>query len=159
MKLAKNGRALSGKRTRHINIRYFFVTNRIHSNEVRVEYCPTEVLVADFYTKPLQGTLFRQFRNFILNIEDSQCDSLNYFNNVRNKMSTQDDDTSSVSQECVERKGNQTKIEKKNVSVNLKRRTKSRSYAEVCTGTRCEKGETKYIVGKYRPLLLTKLRG
>ena len=45
------------------------------------------------------------------------------------------------------------------MSVDLKRRAKSRSYSEVCTGTRCEKGETKYIVGKYRPLLLTKLRG
>ena len=59
MKLAKNGRASSGKHTRHINIRYFFVTNKIRTNEVRIDYCPTEFLVADFYTKPFQGTLFR----------------------------------------------------------------------------------------------------
>jgi hypothetical protein len=31
--LEKNGRASSSKRTRHINIRYFFVTNRVESNE------------------------------------------------------------------------------------------------------------------------------
>ena len=29
------------------------------------------MLVADFYTKPLQGKLFRLFRNLILNIKDS----------------------------------------------------------------------------------------
>ena len=41
MKLETNGRASSGKRTRHINIRYFFVIDRIQENEMKVEYCPT----------------------------------------------------------------------------------------------------------------------
>ena len=48
MKLAKNGRGSSGKRKRHINTCYLFVTNRICTNEVQIDYCPTEVLVADF---------------------------------------------------------------------------------------------------------------
>jgi Reverse transcriptase (RNA-dependent DNA polymerase) len=65
--LAKNGRGSSSKRTRHINIRYFFVADRIASKEVRVEYCPTGEMIADFFTKPLQGTLFRKFRDFIMN--------------------------------------------------------------------------------------------
>jgi hypothetical protein len=52
--LEKNGRASSSKRTRHINIRYFFVTDRIAANEVSVTYCPTGDMVADFFTKPLQ---------------------------------------------------------------------------------------------------------
>ena len=34
MKLEKNGRASRGKRTRHINIRYFFVTDRIQANKM-----------------------------------------------------------------------------------------------------------------------------
>jgi hypothetical protein len=59
--LAKNGRGSSSKRTRHINIRYFFVADRIASKEVRVEYCPTGEMIAVFFTKPLQGTLFRKF--------------------------------------------------------------------------------------------------
>jgi len=29
-------------------------------------FCPTEKMVADFFTKPLQGKLFRYFRDFIL---------------------------------------------------------------------------------------------
>ena len=71
MLLEKNGRASCSKRTRHINIRYFFVTDRIASKEIHVEYCPTEEMVADFFTKPLQGSLFRKFRNWILNMDDA----------------------------------------------------------------------------------------
>jgi hypothetical protein len=67
MLLEKNGRASSGRRTRHINIRYFFVTDRVKSGEVRIEYCPTAEMVADFFTKPLQGSLFRKLRGIILN--------------------------------------------------------------------------------------------
>jgi hypothetical protein len=66
--LEKNGRASSGKRTRHINIRYFFVTDRIATGEVKVEYCPTGEMLGDFFTKPLQGTLFRKFCNHVLNL-------------------------------------------------------------------------------------------
>jgi hypothetical protein len=76
--LEKHGRASSGKRTRHINIRYFFVTSRFTAKEVSVKYCPTEVsveycpteeMIADFFTKPLQGILFKKFRNFIMNVD------------------------------------------------------------------------------------------
>ena len=67
--LAKNGRGSSSKRTRHINIRYFFITDRIQSKEVRVEYCPTGDMIGDFFTKALQGSLFRRLRDFILNLD------------------------------------------------------------------------------------------
>ena len=68
MLLEKNGRASSGRRTRHIDIRYFFVTDRVKHGEMRIEYCPTGDMVADFFTKPLQGSLFRKLRAIILNI-------------------------------------------------------------------------------------------
>jgi hypothetical protein len=68
--LAKNGRGSSSKRTRHINIRYFFVTDRVKRKEVSVEYCPTGEMNADFFTKPLQGVLFRKFRDRIMNIQN-----------------------------------------------------------------------------------------
>jgi hypothetical protein len=61
MLLEKNGRGSSSKRTRHINIRYFFVRDRVASKEVKIEYCPTEEMLADFFTKPLQGSLFKKF--------------------------------------------------------------------------------------------------
>jgi len=69
MLLEKNGKGSSGKRTRHVNIRYYFVTDRIKSKEVQVEYCPTGIMRGDFFTKPLQGTPFRTFRDQILNVK------------------------------------------------------------------------------------------
>lgn len=66
--MEKNGKMSSGKRTKHINIRYFFIKDRIENGELKVEYCPTDKMTADFFTKPLQGAKFIQFRNEIMNI-------------------------------------------------------------------------------------------
>jgi hypothetical protein len=63
--LAEKGRSTSG-RTRHVSIRYFFVKDRIVSEEVKLGYLNTESMVADFFTKPLQGSLFEKLRTAIL---------------------------------------------------------------------------------------------
>ena len=70
MLLAKNGRASSGKQTRHIKIRYFFIADRVKSKEVTIKWCPTDDMVGDFFTKPLQGGKFKKFRDLVLNLED-----------------------------------------------------------------------------------------
>lgn len=70
MLLASNGRASSGKRTRHINIRFFFVADRAKSGELDIQYCPTDKMIADFFTKPLQGSKFKELRATILNMQD-----------------------------------------------------------------------------------------
>ena len=54
--------------TKHINIRYFFCTDRIKNGEVSVQYCPTLDMIADYFTKALQGSLFRKLRDLILGI-------------------------------------------------------------------------------------------
>jgi hypothetical protein len=59
MLLEKNGKASSGKRTRHINIQYFFITDRVNMKEVEIVWCPAKEMVADFMTKPLQGSHFK----------------------------------------------------------------------------------------------------
>ena len=69
--LEKNGKLSSGKRTKHINIRYFFITDRVNKNELRIEHCPTDDMVADFFSKPLQGTKFTNFRKKILNLKNN----------------------------------------------------------------------------------------
>ena len=68
--LKNNGRASSSKRTKHLNIRYYFITDRIKKGELHIENCPTDNMVADFFTKPLQGKKFLQFRKLIMNIQD-----------------------------------------------------------------------------------------
>ena len=55
-------------RTRHVNIRFFFVHDREANEEIKVEYKPTKQMLADIFTKPLQGDLFVQLRNELLNI-------------------------------------------------------------------------------------------
>ena len=66
--LEKSGRMSCGKNTKHINIRYFFITDYIKKGYINVEYCPTRKMVADFFTKPLQGALFTMFRDMIMGI-------------------------------------------------------------------------------------------
>ena len=69
--LENNGRGSSSKRTRHIDIRYFFIKDRVDKDEVKIEYCNTDTMIADFFTKPLQGARFTELRNKILNINTS----------------------------------------------------------------------------------------
>ena len=68
--LEKNGRKSAGKRSRAINIRYYFVTDHVEKGNVTIEYCPTDEMIADFMTKPLQGEKFRYFRSAILGEQD-----------------------------------------------------------------------------------------
>ena len=66
--LETNGRLSCGKNNKHINIRYFFLKDRVNSGEMDIEYCPTNEMIADFFTKPLQGSKFTKFRDMILDI-------------------------------------------------------------------------------------------
>jgi len=66
MLLEKNGTGSSSRRTRHINIRFFFIKDRISNGEVELEYCPTDQMVGDYFTKPLQGAKFHLFRRIIM---------------------------------------------------------------------------------------------
>ena len=63
--LANNGISNSD-RTKHIKIRYFFIKQFIDSGEFVIEYCPTEVMLADLLTKPIQGRKFIELRNKLL---------------------------------------------------------------------------------------------
>ena len=47
------------------------ITDRVNKRELEIEYCPTEEVLADYFTKPVQGALFRKFRNAILGITDA----------------------------------------------------------------------------------------
>ena len=57
----------STKRTKHIDIRYFYVNEKVKKKEVIIEHCSANEMVADFFTKPLNGPVFKMFRAIILN--------------------------------------------------------------------------------------------
>ena len=61
-----NGRNLCTGNSRHVDIKYFWVKDRVDKNEVEIKYCPTTLMLADYYTKPLQRNFFRRFRDVIM---------------------------------------------------------------------------------------------
>jgi hypothetical protein len=58
--LEKNRKASSSKRTKHINIRYFFITDRVSKEEFLMVWFPTGCMIGDYVTKPLQGGSIRE---------------------------------------------------------------------------------------------------
>ena len=55
MLLARNGKAYIGKRTKHIIIQYFFVTDQNANKEMSDEYFPTDDKLGDLFTKLTHG--------------------------------------------------------------------------------------------------------
>ena len=58
------------KTMKHINVRYYFIKDRVETGDVVIEHCPTEEMLGDHFTKPLKGALFRKFMAEIMNILD-----------------------------------------------------------------------------------------
>jgi hypothetical protein len=65
--LEHHGKMSSSKCTKHVNIRYYFIKDRITKKELSVEHCLTGEMPADFFTKALQGQFFFKFRKAIMN--------------------------------------------------------------------------------------------
>ena len=66
IRLERNAQRSSSRRTRHLDIKYFWVKDKLKIEEIEVVYCPTESMVADFFTKPLQGIIFRKLKEIVM---------------------------------------------------------------------------------------------
>ena len=64
--LIKNGRANADK-SRHINIRHFWLKNKIEDDEITIDHLKTDKMKSDILTKPLQGSLYIHMRDDLLN--------------------------------------------------------------------------------------------
>ena len=64
----ENGKTSSSKRTRHLNLRDYFVTDQVKKSHLKVEFCPTQDILADFFTQPPQGALFIHMHEKILSL-------------------------------------------------------------------------------------------
>ena len=67
--LEKNGKKSSGECTRALNVRYFMITDHKEKGDVSISYCPTEKMLGDYHTKPLQGKKFHEQRKEIMGLE------------------------------------------------------------------------------------------
>ena len=53
-------------RTKHIATRHFWTKERVESGELKIRYVPTDHMIADILTKPIQGEQFRTLRDQLL---------------------------------------------------------------------------------------------
>ena len=54
------------RNAKHYEIRLRFLQELVIDKRVEFVYCPTELQLADFFTKPLDVTKFQRFRDFIM---------------------------------------------------------------------------------------------
>jgi hypothetical protein len=78
--LIKKGKTLSGKKTKHIKSKFFFIKDRVDSGEIKVIDYPTEERWADVLMKPLQGMAFRTMRAELMTCQvnydkNDECES------------------------------------------------------------------------------------
>jgi hypothetical protein len=52
-------------RARHIPIRYYWLKERIVNKEINITHIPTEDMLADLLTKPLQGSTFHRLSSAV----------------------------------------------------------------------------------------------
>ena len=69
--LAEKGRSSLGKRTRAMNVCYFAVKDCVDRGEFKIYHQPTEDMIGDFFTQPLQGSNFLKFRSLILGLKNT----------------------------------------------------------------------------------------
>ena len=62
IQLEVNGRHSAGPRSRHLDITMFYIKDQVDQGKVVIKYCPTEKMLADFMTKPNQGSKFVDHR-------------------------------------------------------------------------------------------------
>jgi hypothetical protein len=68
MRMERNGRSSAGQKSRHINIRYFFIKDRIASGEINLVHCPTGIMVTDFLRNLYKDTHLQNSENIIMGI-------------------------------------------------------------------------------------------
>ena len=64
--LETNGRLSHSKRSRYLNVRCFCIKDLVNKKQTNIECYLTEQMLADFFTKPLQGLLFQKLKAVIL---------------------------------------------------------------------------------------------
>ena len=53
-------------RSRHIYIRCFFIKDRVDIGDISIRHCRSHLILVNYFTKLLQGSLFRKFWDIIM---------------------------------------------------------------------------------------------
>ena len=66
--LRNNSRHSSGNKTRHIEIRYYFITDHVKHKNIRLEYCPMEAMISDLLQKLYKEANSKNFMTLSLTL-------------------------------------------------------------------------------------------
>ena len=61
--IAKNPKDHS--KTKHVSLKYHFVRDMVNNNVIALKYCPTSIMLADIFTKPLASDRFSKIRSLM----------------------------------------------------------------------------------------------
>ena len=67
--LELNGKVSSGKRTKHIKAKYFFVADKVAEGDIVIKHVPTGEMWADMNTKPKQGMVYHINHSHMMNCD------------------------------------------------------------------------------------------
>lgn len=62
--ISKNG--IKGERTKHVDVKYHFITETIESGKVKWQWIPTTEQQADIFTKALAAPVFENLRKVLM---------------------------------------------------------------------------------------------
>ena len=115
-KIAKNGKLSCSSRSRHISIKFFWIADRVKQSKMAIQHCPTDIMLADYFTKPLQSKKFRMFRQVVMGWErvDILWDKIG----PDNKLLTDDAASKERVEIDVDNNGEANNEEKKTLNVN-----------------------------------------
>ena len=119
--MESNGMKSAGDKSRHINIRFFFIKDILKREGIELLHCPTERMIADYYTKQLQGTLFKKMRDIVMGLAPFP---------VEERVRLRNNEPSIAAEECTSTETSSTR----EVNLGAKYRgqkTKHESYADV----------------------------
>ena len=68
MELEQNRKKSNEKRTKYFNIKLFYITDLINGGETEIKCCPSNKIVADFFTKPIIGENFQNFCKTVMSM-------------------------------------------------------------------------------------------
>jgi hypothetical protein len=54
------------RNTKHIDVKAHFIRERVKAGDIVIHYCPTDDMIADIFTKPLNKTKFAKHRESVL---------------------------------------------------------------------------------------------
>jgi len=64
LSLIRTGQMKSG--SKHIQVKYYFISEALDNGLFKIQHCPTDENVADIFTKPLGPTKFQGFRRHMV---------------------------------------------------------------------------------------------